>query len=50
MSFKYILRQGDKNRHHFAFKSGSGAGGGGESNLHRDAKMWLVRTKEFKYI
>ena len=45
---EFVLRQGDKNRHHFAFKSGNG-GGDGETDLHRDAKMWLVRIKEFKY-
>jgi hypothetical protein len=47
---EFVLRQGDKNRHHFALKSGSKAcGEGGESDIHRDCKMWLVKTKEFNY-
>ena len=44
---EFVLRQGDKNRHHFALKSGSNIGG--ETDIHRDAKMWLVSTKELFY-
>jgi len=43
---KFILKKGDERVHHFSFKSGSSAG---ETDEHRDAKMWLVSTKQFVY-